>query len=54
MEALRLALEAVAEHDPAWLKAHVPGDWLQYYGPWTQAEPSVSELPVLYLLIVPA
>ena len=46
METLRLALEAVAQHDPAWLKAHVPEDWLQHYGPWTQAERLIRETGV--------
>ena len=43
METLRLALEAVPRHDPAWLKAHVPEDWLHHYGPWTQAERLIRE-----------
>ncbi len=43
METLRLALEAIAQHDPAWQRAHVPDDWLQNYGPWTQAERLIRE-----------
>lgn len=43
METLRLALEAVVQHDPAWQKAHIPDDWLQNYGPWTQAERLIRE-----------
>jgi len=43
METLRLALEAIARHDPAWRKAHVPDAWLQHYGPWTQAERLIRE-----------
>lgn len=43
METLRLALEAVAQHDPTWRKAHVPDAWLQNYGPWTQAERLIRE-----------
>jgi len=43
METLRLALEAIAQHDPAWRKAHVPDAWLQHYGPWTQAERLIRE-----------
>ena len=43
METLRLALEAIALHDPAWQKAHIPDAWLQNYGPWTQAERLIRE-----------
>jgi hypothetical protein len=43
METLRLALEAIAQHDPVWRKAHIPDDWLQNYGPWTQAERLIRE-----------
>lgn len=38
MEALRLALEAIAGEDLRWLKAHVPKDWRRTYGAWTQDE----------------
>lgn len=43
IETLRLALEAIAQHDPLWLKAHVSDEWLQHYGPWTQAERLIRE-----------
>lgn len=43
METLRLALEAIAQHDPVWRKAHIPDTWLQNYGPWTQAERLIRE-----------
>ena len=43
METLRLALEAIAQHDPAWQKVHIPDAWLQNYGPWTQAERLIRE-----------
>ncbi len=43
METLRLALEAVLQHDPDWQKAHIPDAWLQNYGPWTQAERLIRE-----------
>ena len=43
METLRLALEAVAQHDPVWQNAHVPDAWLQNYRPWTQAERLIRE-----------
>ncbi len=43
METLRLALEAITQHDPVWQKAHIPNDWLQNYGPWTQTERLIRE-----------
>jgi transposase len=43
METLRLALEAIAKQDPHWLKVHVPTDWLDTYGAWTQGERLIRE-----------
>jgi transposase len=43
METLRLALEALAKQDPAWLQAHIPSEWLHTYASWTQAERLVRE-----------
>ena len=43
METLRLAIEAVAQHDLVWQKVHIPDAWLQNYGPWTQAERLIRE-----------
>ena len=43
METLRLALEAIQRADPAWFSQHVPEEWLDRYGEWTQAERLVKE-----------
>jgi transposase len=43
METMRLALEAIAERDAAWLRATTPSAWLARYGEWTQAERLVKE-----------
>jgi transposase len=43
IETLRLALYALAKHDPIWLTAHTPAEWLQTYDSWTQAERLVRE-----------
>ncbi len=38
METLRLALEAMARQDAAWLAQHTPSVWGDTYGQWTQSE----------------
>jgi transposase len=38
METLRLALEAIAKEDAAWLTWHTPSAWTDTYGQWTQSE----------------
>jgi transposase len=38
METLRLALGALEQQDPDWLKAAVPSSWAEQYGAWTQHE----------------
>jgi transposase len=38
IETMRVCLEAIAERDAAWLRAHTPRAWLDRYGEWTQAE----------------
>lgn len=43
METMRLALEAIAESDVEWVRAHTPSEWLVRYGEWTQAERVVKE-----------
>jgi transposase len=47
METLRLALEAIAKADLHWIRSHVPAQWLETYGSWTQGERLIRETGAL-------
>lgn len=43
METMRKALEAIAKQDKEWIRRNTPGEWLESYGEWVQAERMVKE-----------
>jgi transposase len=44
METLRLALEAIGSVEPRWFTEHIPSEWLDNYGEWTQDRPGTTAI----------